>query len=412
MFFCYDVCMRFAYTAKKNDGTTYSAVFECESKSELFKEITKNNATLVKYEEKVGKTFGITEKLNSIFNKVKATDKIVFARNLGNMLEAGLSFTRALAVMEKQTNNQKLKSVFQSITTDISSGKTFHEALQKFPKVFPTIFVSMIKAGEESGNLSESLKTVADQMEKTFMLQKKVKGAMVYPGVIITVMLIIGVILMVFVVPKLTKTFKDVKTELPNSTKFVIWISDTLSSHLFLFIGIISVMIFGLITLAKSTKGRKMFDWLSIRLPVIGRIIVESNSAKTARTLSSLVGSGVNLIQSVEITRDVIQNSYYKKVLDDTILAVEKGKSLTTAIEQNQKLYPIFVTEMISVGEETGKLSHMLQGTATFYENEVEQKTKDLSTIIEPMLMVFVGAAVGFFAIAMITPMYSVMNNL
>ncbi len=360
----------------------------------------------------MGKTFGITEKLNSIFNKVKATDKIVFARNLGNMLEAGLSFTRALAVMEKQTNNQKLKSVFQSITTDISSGKTFHEALQKFPKVFPTIFVSMIKAGEESGNLSESLKTVADQMEKTFMLQKKVKGAMVYPGVIITVMLIIGVILMVFVVPKLTKTFKDVKTELPNSTKFVIWISDTLSSHLFLFIGIIAVMIFALITLAKSTKGRKMFDWLSIRLPVIGRIIVESNSAKTARTLSSLVGSGVNLIQSVEITRDVIQNSYYKKVLDDTILAVEKGKSLTTAIEQNQKLYPVFVTQMISVGEETGKLSHMLQGTATFYENEVEQKTKDLSTIIEPMLMVFVGAAVGFFAIAMITPMYSVMNNL
>ncbi len=404
--------MRFAYTAKKSDGSTYKAVFECESKSDLFKEIEKNGATLVHYEEKSGKSIDFMEKINGFFNKIKITDKIVFARNLGNMLDAGLSFTRALAVMEKQTKNQKMKNVFQSITTDISSGKTFHEALQKFPKVFPTIFVSMVKAGEESGNLSESLKTVADQMEKTFMLQKKVKGAMVYPGVIISVMLIIGIILMTTVVPKLTKAFKDVKAELPKSTKFIIWLSDTLSSHLILFVGAVALIIFGLIVTAKSAKGRKMFDWLSTRLPIIGRIVVESNSAKTARTLSSLVASGVNLIQSVEITRDVVQNSYYKKVLDDTIAAVEKGKSLTTAIEQNQKLYPIFVTEMISVGEETGKLASMLQGTATFYENEVEQKTKDLSTIIEPMLMVFVGAAVGFFAIAMITPMYSVMNNL
>lgn len=404
--------MRFAYTAKKNDGTTYNAVFECESKSELFKEIEKIGATLVRYEEKTQKSFDVMEKLNGFLNKIKITDKIIFARNLGNMLDAGLSFTRALSVMEKQTKNQKLKAVFQSITSDISSGKTFHESLQKFPKVFPTIFVSMVKAGEESGNLSESLKTIADQMEKTFQLQKKVKGAMVYPGVILTVMLVIGIILMVTVVPKLTKTFKDVQAELPASTKFIIWLSDTLSSHIVLFLVAVIVLVVSVIALAKSTKGRRVFDWLSVRLPVIGSIVVESNSAKTTRTLSSLVASGVNLIQSVEITRDVVQNSYYKNVLDETIKAVEKGKSLTTAIEQNQKLYPIFVTEMISVGEETGKLASMLQGTASFYENEVEQKTKDLSTIIEPMLMVIVGAAVGFFAIAMITPMYSVMNNL
>lgn len=404
--------MKFAYTAKKTDGTTYNAVFECESKSDLFKEIEKNGATLVRYEEKVGKSFDFMKKLNGFFNKIKITDKIIFARNLGNMLDAGLSFTRALSVMEKQTKNQKLKAVFQSITSDISSGKTFHESLQKFPKVFPTIFVSMVKAGEESGNLSESLKTIADQMEKTFQLQKKVKGAMVYPGVILTVMLVIGIILMITVVPKLTKTFKDVQAELPASTKFIIWLSDTLSSHILLFLIAVIVLVVGVVALAKSNKGKKVFDWLSVRLPVIGTIVIESNSAKTTRTLSSLVASGVNLIQSVEITRDVVQNSYYKKILDDTILAVEKGKSLTTAIEQNQKLYPIFVTEMISVGEETGKLASMLQGAATFYENEVEQKTKDLSTIIEPMLMVFVGGAVGFFAVAMITPMYSVMNNL
>lgn len=404
--------MRFSYTAKKNDGSTYSAVFEGESKSDLFKEVEKNAATIIDYSEKSGKSFDVLEKFTSMFSRIKMMDKIVFARNLANMLDAGLSFTRALTVMEKQTKNNKLKAVFQSITADISSGKTFHDALDKYPKVFPPIFVSMVKAGEESGNLSESLKTIALQMEKTYTIQKKIKGAMIYPAVIVTVMFIIGIVMMVKVVPKLTKTFKDVKAELPGSTKLVIWLSDTLSSHLILFILGVILLGAGLYSLLKMKKGKKMFDWLSIRLPVIGRIIIESNSAKTTRTLSSLVGSGVNLIQSVEITRDVMQNSYYKKVLDDTIAAVEKGKSLSTVIEQNEKIYPIFVSEMISVGEETGKLSSMLQGVAVFYENEVEQKTKDLSTIIEPMLMVFVGAAVGFFAIAMITPMYSVMNNL
>lgn len=177
--------MRFAYTAKKNDGSIYSAVFECQSKSELFSELEKMKATLLSYKEIGAKGASLGERFNGIFNRIKMIDKIIFARNLGNMLEAGLSFTRALAVMEKQTKNTKLKTVFNSITIDISAGKTFHEALQKFPKVFPPIFIFMIKAGEESGNLAEALKTVAGQMEKTYQLQKKVRGAMVYPAVII-----------------------------------------------------------------------------------------------------------------------------------------------------------------------------------------------------------------------------------
>lgn len=405
--------MRFSYTAKRKDGSVYTETFEGTNKSELFSSIHTKGDTLISHEEmSQGAVNDFFIKVKGSFGRIKVMDKITFARSLGNMLEAGLSLTRAIAVMEKQTKNQKLKHVFTTLNIDISAGKTFHEALAGFNEVFPPIFVSMVKAGEESGNLSESLKTIALQMEKTYQLQKKIKGAMVYPSVIVTVMLIIGVILMITVVPKLTETFKDVKAELPSSTQFVIFLSDSLKNHIVLFILSVVGIIFFLLKFFKSTVGKRLLDATVTRIPVIGTIVIESNSAKTARTLSSLIGSGVDLLQSVRITQEVLGNNRYKKVLQETEEAVEKGKPLASVFQMHENLYPPFVSEMISVGEETGKLSSMLQGVAVFYENEVEQKTKDLSTIVEPILMVFVGAAVGFFAVAMITPMYSVMNNI
>jgi type IV pilus assembly protein PilC len=314
--------------------------------------------------------------------------------------------------MEKQSKNKKLKNIYHELNQDISAGKTFHNALNNWNTVFPPVFISMVKAGEESGNLAESLKSVATQMEATYKLQKKIKGAMMYPSVIFVVMILIGIVMMVFVVPKLTATFADVKAELPGSTKFVIFMSEFLRDHYILLpIGLLIVM-FVIYQILHTKDGRNLFDRFVIRLPVFGTIIKESNSAKTSRTLSSLIGSGVDLIQSVDITSEVLQNNLYKKVMSEVKVNVEKGKPMSDIFNQNENLYPIFVSEMINVGEETGKLATMLQGVAVFYENEVDQKTKDLSTIIEPILMVFIGIAVGFFAISMITPMYSVMNNI
>jgi type IV pilus assembly protein PilC len=405
--------MRFSYTAKRKDESVYTDIFEGANKSELFSSIHTKGDILISHEEiSEGAMGNLFTKIKESFSHIKVIDKITFARSLGNMLEAGLALTRAIGVMEKQTKNKKLKHVFVTLNADISAGKSFHEALAGFNTVFPSIFVSMVKAGEESGNLAESLKTIAMQMEKTYQLQKKIKGAMVYPAVIVTVMIIIGVILMITVVPKLTETFKDVQADLPGSTQFVIFISDALKNHIMFFVlGVIGAIFFFLRFL-KSTLGKKILDAVVTRIPVIGTIVIESNSAKTARTLSSLIGSGVDLLQSVRITQEVLGNNRYKQVLQETEEAVEKGKPLASIFMLHENLYPPFVSEMISVGEETGKLSSMLQGVAVFYENEVEQKTKDLSTIVEPVLMVFVGAAVGFFAVAMITPMYSVMNNI
>ncbi len=405
--------MKFSYIAKKVDNSTYSGIFVGNSKTDLFNKIKETGDTLVSYkEERDTKSKYLLEKIFSMFSKIKMIDKIVFANNLANMLEAGLSLTRSISVMEKQSKNKKLKNIYNELNLDISAGKTFHNALNRWNKIFLPVFISMVKAGEESGNLANSLKSVSNQMETTYKLQKKIKGAMMYPSVIFTVMILIAIVMMVFVVPKLTATFADVKAELPGSTKFVIFMSDFLRDHYILLPLVLLLVMTIFYKLLHTNKGRNLFDRIVIKLPVFGTIIKESNSAKTSRTLSSLIGAGVDLIQSVEITSEVLQNNLYKKVMSEVKESVEKGKPMSDIFNKHENLYPVFVAEMISVGEETGKLASMLQGVAVFYENEVDQKTKDLSTIIEPILMVFIGIAVGFFAISMITPMYSVMNNI
>lgn len=401
--------MKYSFTAINKNGEKYNGDMEAVNKSAFFNEFKKTGDNLVTVKESQKKGLNMSF---SLFSRIKNIDKIIFARNTANMLEAGLPLSRALGVSEKQTTNQKLKNIFKNLNNSISGGKTFYESLAEYPKIFPTIFISMARAGEESGNLSSSLKDISIQMEKNYLLQKKIKGAMMYPSIIFVVMILIAFLMMIYVVPRLTKTFKDLKTELPGSTKLIIGISDLLSSHAILSLTALVALFLGIFYFFKTSLGKNIFDSLILRVPVISQIVKETNSARTARTMSSLLSSGVDVVSAVRITGEVLQNNNYKKVLKKLEMVVEKGDSMSSVFESESKLYPAFVTEMVSVGEETGKLASMLLGVATFYENEVEQKTKDLSTIIEPVLMVVIGASVGFFAVSMITPMYSVMNNI
>lgn len=399
--------MKFSYTAIDKEGKKYTDIMESADKATFYQDFKKVGDTLLSVEESKSKNINI-----AFLTRIKPIDKITFARNVGNMLEAGLSLTRAINVIERQVRNPKMQATCRSLTQSIAAGKSFNESLAMHPKVFSTLVISMVKAGEESGNLADALKHVSLQMEKSYLLAKKVRGAMMYPGVIFSVMILIGILMMIYVVPGLTKTFTDLKVDLPLSTQIIIGISNFLQNYyIFAFLGIVAG-IFGFIYSLKTKPGKKFFDYIVLKIPVIAPIIKEANSAHTTRTLSSLLSSGVDLLQAVRITGEVLQNTFYKKVMERVEVVVEKGEPLSEVFTKETDLYPIFVGEMVSVGEETGKLATMLIGVANFYENEVEQKTKDLSTIIEPMLMVVIGGAVGFFAISMITPMYSVMNNL
>ena len=401
--------MKFKVTYK-HENNIGEGVFEAQDKFALFNELKKVNLSLIKFSEI--KNHDLNINIPFLNKGIKFHDKIIFARNLGSMLKAGLSLSRALQVIEKQARSPKLKSVLGTLIQSVTEGKTLNQSLALFPKDFDSLFTSMVRAGEESGSLAESLKLVSDQMEKNYTILKKVKGAMIYPAIILCVMIVIGVLMLMFVVPSLTATFSDLHADLPLSTKIVLGLSSLIRDHyILMLIGLVAI-IFGFFSMIKTPKGKKIVDKILVRIPIIGEIVKQTNAARTSRTMASLLSSGVDVVKCAQITRDVLQNSLYKDVMEKVSIAIQKGEPISKVLENYENLYPAFVVEMASVGEETGKLADMFKQTAEYYEEEVEQKTKDMSQIVEPFLMVIIGLAVGFFAVSMITPMYTVMNNI
>ena len=352
------------------------------------------------------------EKINYFLSRVKGDELVMVTRNLSAMLKAGLPLSRALSVIERQSKNPRLTGIMREVREDINKGDPFNTTLKKFPKTFSKLYVAMVRAGEESGKLQDTLQTIALQLERSSNLKKKIKGAMIYPAIVISVMIIIGVLMMIYVVPTLIATFKKLEIDLPLSTKVIIWVSEFLSTNgLIALLGAITFVVLVVMGL-RTTVGNRGLAFTVLHLPVIGKIVKEVNAAYTSRTLSSLLGSGVDVISSIKITEEVLQNPFYKEVLAEAATKVEKGDPLSGTFIAHENIYPVLVGEMILVGEETGQISNMLAQLAEFYENEVEQKTKDLSTIIEPILMVVIGAGVGFFAMAMIAPIYSISDSI
>jgi type IV pilus assembly protein PilC len=403
--------MEFLYKAIDGHGTEIEGRLEAADRFAVAKELRTRNQTPVSVREVIEKN-GLSVQFARMFAHIGLHEKIVFVHNLSGMLAAGLPLYRALEVERKQTKNPALKNILDGLLATINSGSTLSTGLAKYPDTFPTLVVSMVRAGEESGNLAPALKEIGANMEKTYALNRKVKGALMYPTIIFCAIILIGILMLVFVVPTLTKIFKDFGTALPRSTQIVISISDAVSKHPSLFFFSIAAVVLGLIIFVKSKVMRRTNDNLALVLPGVSTIVKEVNAARTARTLSSLLTSGVEMTRALEITKDVLQNVFYKDVLDLANAAVQRGELLSSVFKSKPQLYPVMVGEMVAVGEETGTLSQMLAEVATYYEEEVDAQTKNLSTIIEPVLMVLIGGAVGFFAISMISPMYGLVNSL
>ncbi len=402
----------YKYKAVEEDsGETVEGELEVENKAVLYEQMrSKGSRVISAEEEKVSKLS--FNKLSEKFSRVSSREKITFAQNLSAMVKAGLTVSRALSVIDRQTKNPKFKKVLSTVRTKINEGNSLHQAMAEFPKVFSSLFVSMVKAGEESGNLAQSLDVVGEHMKQSYELKRKVKGAMMYPGIILFIMVLIGVLMLVYIVPTLQDTFEDIGAELPPQTKFVIGVSNFLQNYPLLLIGALIALIVIFVYILKTSWGKRGFEFVILHLPVIANLVKEVNAARTTRTMSSLLSSGVTMTESIDITEDVIQNSYYKEIISMAGERIEKGENFSSVLSEHEKLYPVFVSEMISVGEETGKIDEMLIKVAEFYEDDVSEKTKNMSTIIEPVLMVIIGIAVGFFAFSMLTPMYSLVDSL
>ncbi len=405
---------KFKYIATR-DGDQYDGVMQARDRFEVYAKVRSEGGEIVSVDRTGGLSIlslrGIRS-INEKFSTVKEVDIILFAKNLSAMLGAGLSLTRALSVANRQTKNPKLSYILRSLIAKVRKGDPLSSALAEHPKMFKNLFIAMVRAGEEGGNLPESLVSISIQMDKSYKLKKRIKGAMIYPAIVMMAMVAIGFLMMIKVVPTLKETFDQVGADLPATTQSIITLSNFLVANTFLSIIIIVGFVLTVRYTLRTKVGKMVFDAFILRIPAIGTIVKEVNSARFARTLSSLLASGVNIVTALGITAKVVQNHHHKKVILNAMTVVEQGEPMSVIFGRREDLYPPLVSEMIAVGEETGKLSDMLEQVADFYETEVEQKTKDMSTIIEPFLMLFIGAGVGFFAMAMISPIYLLSDSI
>ncbi|MFT7507000.1 MAG: type IV pilus assembly protein PilC [Acidimicrobiales bacterium] len=406
---------KFTYTAEDKDGTKVTKTVDAADRFSVYEVARVAGHTVASIGETKKfdiKTLLNIEKIEYAISRVKDDELVMVTRNLGSMLVAGLPLSRSLSVIERQSKNPRLKGVMKDVSAQINKGEQFNAALARHPKIFNNLYVAMIRAGEESGGMSEALQTLSVQMERSSSLRKRIKGAMIYPIIVITILVIIGILMMIYVMPSITGTFESLETDLPATTQALMAISKFMVAHTVLvLVGMVSFIV-GFIYALRTRYGRITTSWIIPRLPIIGTMAKETNAARTARTLSSLLSAGVDVIRALTITQEVVQNHFYKQIIAEAAKRVEKGTALSEVFIERDDLYPVLMGEMILVGEETGGISKMLKELAIFYETEVEQKTKDLSTIIEPVLMVFIGASVGFFALAMIAPIYSIGDSI
>ena len=399
--------MKFRVIIRKEGAPDSERVVEAPSRFAVYEQIQKEDGVVVELREGEGRFrvpawFSIT-----IGTGVKRIEIIRMAKNLSAMLGAGLSLSRALSIIERQSGNKRLKAIVTGLSDSIKKGSSFHETLAEHSKVFPKILVAMVRSGEESGSLADALAVVALQMERSEELIRKIRGAMIYPAIVITAVVIVGILMLIYVVPTLTSTFTSLGVQVPLATRVIVALSDFMAANSLLVLAAIVLLVAGGVIFVRSRVGGSIVLTGALYLPVIGELVRETYTARTARTLSSLLSAGVPILEALSITKEVVHAKVFAKVVEEAEEQVKKGGLLSASFVEHTRLYPILMSEMLLVGEETGKVAEMLKQIAEFYEMDVADKTKDLSTIIEPILMLFIGVVVGVFAVSMIAPIYS-----
>mgnify|MGYP002725677772 CR=1 FL=1 len=345
------------------------------------------------------------------FRRVNATQKAVFAKHLSVMLKSGLTVNEAIDIAS-QSALGRLKKVLRGVLKSVQAGNDLASSFARYPKVFTGAFISATAAGESSGTLDKNLDYLAKQLEKEKELTGKVKGAMFYPLVVLAASFGLGLAMAFLVLPKIVPLFEGLKMELPLSTRVLIWSSHFVQSNsTALFIGIIIFVVF-FVWLVRQKFIKPLTHWLFLKIPVVKGISINSNLVRFCRTLGMLLKSGLTINEALEITSETAANYHYKKALRQVSSSIGKGAKLSTNLKRYEKLFPIMAINMIRVGEESGNLEETLLYLASFYETEVDNATKSLSTIIEPALLIMIGLVVGFLAISIITPIYNITSGI
>lgn len=403
----------FSFTAKNiATGQERTGVLSVKDEQALSYQLRAEGFLLTSHkEEEEKKPFGGIAIFQKVFGSVSLKDKMLFARNLSVMVSSGVQTTKAIHILVNQTKNKRFQGVLRDVADRVQGGLPLGDALARHPDVFSNLFVSMVRVGELGGNLEEVLGIVAVQLEKEHDLVSKVRGAMMYPAVILIAMVGVGILMLTYILPKITSVFSDMQVKLPASTQFIIGMSDFLRNHsLLVMIGTVVGIIF-LMLFLKTETGRKTSSFSALHLPVVKDIVTKTNSARFARIYSSLLKSGVSVVEALRVISETLTNYSYRAAVLKSMEDVQKGVTLSKSVA-DAKIFPVLVYQIIEVGESTGKTEEVLLKLAEFYEADVDQMTKNMSSIIEPFLMIVIGGGVGFFAVAMLTPMYSVLENI
>jgi type IV pilus assembly protein PilC len=413
---------KFKYTAIAQDGQQKTGSIEAPNKDEANAKLSAMDLMATKIVD-VARSANLKAAVSTVKEQKKAaisfgpvikTEELcTFTRQLATLLQAGLPLLRALEVMIRQERNLRFKVVLEGIGEQVKSGNSFSDGLVSHPKIFDRLFVNMVRAGEAGGVLDVVLSRLAGFMEKALKTKKKVKSAMVYPVVVVGVAVSIVTLLMVVVVPKFQTIFDDMLegAALPGPTQFVISISNFVRDNIIITLILLVAAFFGSKYLMKTQAGSKFFDLLSIKLPKVGDLVTKVNIARITRTFGTLLSSGVPILQSINITKDITGNIYYHNALSRIHDSVRDGESLAAPMER-ENVFPNMVTSMVDVGEETGELPAMLNRVADNYDEDVDNAVAGITSIIEPVMIVFLAVVVGFIVIALFLPIVEIIKQL
>lgn len=349
--------------------------------------------------------------LKEHLGRVGGGEVAVFTRQLATMVSSGLPLSRSLEVLIGQTRNERFEEVLAQILRDVQAGSSLSTSMSKHPQVFSKVYVSLVRAGEASGSLDKILLRLAENQEKQQAFIGRTRGALIYPLIVSVGMVAVFIIMIVFVIPKLTAMYKDLGAELPLPTRIIIAFSDFLVSFWWVTILAVAAGGAGFARLGKTAAGKKALARVSLRLPIFGKITTKTQLAGVSRTLALLIESGVPILEALDISRGSVSNLLYAQALTEVTRSVEKGSSLSGSLARND-LFPSILSQMIQVGEETGNMAGVLSRVGEFFENEIDQLVKNLSSALEPIIMVLLGVMVGFLILAVILPIYSLTSQL
>lgn len=395
----------FTYTAKSPDGPSVSGEIIGDSKGAVAAELRRKGLTVLNVDEKKGLN-QINEFLEGL-TRIKMHDKVVFSRQFATMIKAGLAILRCLHILEEQTENPRFRKILSAVRQDVEAGMPLSDAIEKHPVAFDRLYVSMVRAGEIGGVLDETLERVASQLEKDDSLRRSVRSAMTYPVLIGVFAVLVMFGLIIFVVPIFADMYASLGGQLPLLTRIMVFLSDFFRAFWFIVFPAIFLLMYGIKRLKDSKPGTQVWDRAKLKIPMkVGDIIQKIAVARFSRTLGTLVSSGVPILQAIDITGKTAGNTVIEHAMLEVQENIKSGESIALPLTR-VPVFPPMVTQMIAIGEETGALDTMLHKISDFYEDEVDAAVKSLTSIIEPIMMIFVGGIVGLVVVAMYLPIFN-----